>query len=133
MWEQQLLFSHPLHTLSCKKQLRVTLLCHRQLMPANPGELEQNSPAGNGEGQQNRPTPAVLATGSTNSPCPVLRLPKGLGWLELCKLGGGWGKSRRSWDPMQRGDRHQELPRSAWGTTGGRASPGGRGAGCWGL
>lgn len=25
MWEQQLLFSHPLHTLSCKKQLCLTL------------------------------------------------------------------------------------------------------------
>lgn len=43
MWEQQLLFSHSLHTLPCVKQLCLMLLCHQQLMLVNPGELKWNS------------------------------------------------------------------------------------------
>lgn len=42
MWEQQLLFSHSLHTLPCVKQLCLLLLCHRRLLPVNPGELKQS-------------------------------------------------------------------------------------------
>lgn len=101
------------------------------LMPANPGELQQNGPAGNGEGQQNQPDPAaVLTSGSTNSPCPVLQLPKGLGWTELGKWGEAGGKPEGLGPDVER---HQELPWRAWGTTGSGASPAGQGAGCWGL